>query len=126
MTTEPNSTTTTPTPTPTEHTLARAQKMRLDLAHDRITALEDEMAALKVIFQHKTEDRPRTVNENFAAVDHRLNMKDGEMLRVWREMDKLEGGLAAIHRLLAPRRNHAAGGNRRRSENGASPFELRQ
>jgi|TARA_Y100000310_G_scaffold311234_1_gene357332 hypothetical protein len=116
--------TTTITPTPTTHALAQVQKRRLDLAHDRITALEDQLNRIESIFQHKVEDRPRTVNENIAALDFQLNMQSGENMRLWRELDKLEGGLAAIHRLLAPRRGHAASGNRRRPpENGASPFE---
>jgi chromosome segregation ATPase len=115
--------TTIPVPlTPTQRALFEAQKHRLDTTADRLTAIEDTLSRIEAIFRHK-EGHPRTVNENIAALAHRINMKEGELIGLWRELDKLEGGIAAIHNLLARRRGHAASDNRTSDMNGTSPFE---
>ena len=112
--------TTIPVPlTPTQRALFEAQKHRLDTTADRLTKIEDTLSRIEAIFQHR-EGLPRTVNENIAVLAQRINMKEGELIGLWRQLDKLEGGIAAIHNLLAPRRGHAASDNR---TNGTSPFE---
>ena len=109
--------------TPTIRSLFQAQKRVFEIDGDRLTALEDKLASIEAMFEHK-DGSPRTVNENIGSLRHQLDMKTGEIMALWRQLDKLEGGIAAIHNLIARRRGHAASDNQPRSDmNGASPFE---
>ena len=125
-----NSTTHEPlTPDAVRH-LFEAQKRRLDLAVDRIDALEDENQALRTeiaqLFTAK-DGRSYSTSELIFALDHRLKMKDGEIDAVWRKIWDVKSQLQTIQALITKIPSWAArwpSPSRKRNElDGRSPYD---
>lgn len=97
----------TDTMTDTQRALYQAQRRVSMIDNDRLTALEDKLASIEAMFENR-DGSPRTANQSIAALSHRLDMKDGEIMALWGSHERLAGGVDAIHSLLVPNRNHVA------------------
>ena len=97
----------------------KAVSDRLDAIENAHNALRDQITA---IF-HRKEGTPYTVTESVMALDHRVKMKEGELMGLWGAYDKVEGELQALHSLITGPRRHIANG-RPRDYDGVSPVSL--
>ena len=97
----------TDTMTDTQRALYQAQRRVSMIDNDRLTALEDKLASIEAMFENR-DGSPRTANQSIAALSHRLDMIDGQVLALWRALERTDGGVDAIHNLLSPNRSHVA------------------
>jgi hypothetical protein len=96
---------------------------RQDAQDALMDILRQQMAPILDLFARK-DGNGMNNTEAIGRLDHRFNMMGGEVMALWRELEKLDGTLATINHLVVPNRRHVANGWQRPAEDGVSPYEV--
>ena len=79
--------------------LFEATQRRQDALGDRLDALYDQMAEIKAVFTAE-DGRTYTAHESALILEHKLAMKEGELMALWAEVEDLRNEMRAVRYLV--------------------------